>query len=57
MVERYIKYYETYKTQTDPQQLCQCLLDLDLVDRYPQYKTLCNYMLLEGLCYDVSVGS
>ena len=53
MVERYIKYYETYKTQTDAQQLCQCLLDLDLVERYPQYKTLCNYMLLEGLCYDV----
>ena len=53
MVERYIKYYETYKTQTDAQQLCQCLLDLDLVDRYPQYKTLCNYMLLEGCCYDV----
>ena len=53
MVERYIKYYETYKTQTDAQQLCQCLLDLDLVDRYPQYKTLCNYLMLEGCLYDV----
>ena len=34
-------------------ELCQHILDTDTIDTYPQYKTLCNYMLLEGLCYDV----
>ena len=34
-------------------ELCQHILDTDSVDKYPQYKSLCNYMLLEGLCYDV----
>ncbi len=57
-VERYIVSYETawetghlqLKAAAD---LAQCILDLDLLDAYPQYKTLCNYMLLEGLCYDI----
>jgi hypothetical protein len=31
--------------------LCQFLLDTDQV--LPQYKTLCNYLLLEGCLYDV----
>ena len=37
-------------------ELCQHILDTDTIDTYPQYKSLCNYMLLEGLCYDVGVG-
>ena len=57
-IERYIVSYNTpwetghmqLKAATD---LAQCLLDLDACDQYPQYKTLCNHMLLEGLCYDI----
>ena len=38
-------------------ELCQHILDTDTIGSYPQYKSLCTYMVLEGLCYDVSVGS
>ena len=55
------KYIESYETQWDngylymkaSQDLAQCLLDLDLVDQYPQYKTLCTRMVLEGLCFKI----
>jgi len=57
-VERYIVSYNTpwetghlqMKAAAD---LAQCILDLDLQEKYPQYKTLCDYMLREGLCYDI----
>ena len=55
------KYIESYETQWDngylymkaAQDLAQCILDLDLQDQYPQYKTLCNRMVLEGLCFKI----
>ena len=51
MIFDYINQYETHKTLETAIALCQYLLDTDQV--LPQYKTLCNYMLLEGCCYDV----
>ena len=50
------KCYKREKTMESAKELCQHILDTDSVDKYPQYKSLCNYMLLEGLCYDVGVG-
>ena len=57
-VEKYIESYETqwdngYLYMKASQDLAQCLLDLDLVDQYPQYKTLCTRMVLEGLCFKI----
>ena len=51
MIKTYVDTYETHKTLETAIALCQYLLDTDQV--LPQYKTLCNYMLLEGCCYDV----
>ena len=51
MIKSYIETYETYGTLETAINLCQYLLDTDQV--LPQYKTLCNYLLLEGCCYDV----
>ena len=55
MIFDYINQYETYKTLETAIELCQYLLDTDQVTSHEgrQYKTLCNYMLLEGCCYDV----
>ena len=51
MIKTYVETYETHKTLETAIALRQYLLDTDQV--LPQYKTLCNYMLLEGCCYDV----
>jgi hypothetical protein len=51
MISDYISQYETHKTLETAIALCQFLLDTDQV--LPQYKTLCNYLLLEGCLYDV----
>ena len=51
MIFDYISQYETHKTLDTAIALCQFLLDTDQV--LPQYKTLCNYLLLEGCLYDV----
>ena len=51
MISDYISQYETHKTLETAIALCQFLLDTDQV--LPQYKTLCNYRLLEGCLYDV----
>ena len=51
MIFDYINQYETHKTLETAIALCQFLLDTDQV--LPQYKTLCNYLLLEGCLYDV----
>ena len=51
MIYDKIDTYETHKTLETAIELCQYLLDTDQV--IPQYKSLCNYMLLEGCCYDV----
>ena len=51
MIKSYIETYETYGTLETAIALCQYLLDTDQV--LPQYKTLCNYLMLEGCLYDV----
>ena len=51
MIKSYIETYETYGTLETAINLCQYLLDTDQV--LAQYRTLCNYLLLEGCCYDV----
>jgi len=37
--------------------LVQHLLDTDLVNSYPEFELLCQYYVLEGLCYEVGVSS
>ena len=55
MIFDLISQYETDKTLASAIELCQFLLDTDQVLSHEgrQYKTLCNYLLLEGCCYDV----
>ncbi len=53
MIKSLIVSYETHKTYEDAVGLCQALLDLDLVESHPQYKTLCTYLMLEGCLYEV----
>ena len=37
----------------DSVDLCQHLIDLDLVNFYPGFDQLSDYYVTEGLCYDV----
>ena len=55
MIKTYIDSYETHKTLASAIELCQFLLDTDQVMSHEgrKYKSLCNYLLLEGCCYDV----
>ena len=55
MIYELIDSYETNKTLASAIELCQFLLDTDQVLSHEgrKYKSLCNYMLLEGCCYDV----
>ena len=55
MIYELIDSYETHKTLASAIELCQFLLDTDQVLSHEgrKYKSLCNYMLLEGCCYDV----
>ena len=55
MIYELIDSYETNKTLASAIELCQFLLDMDQVLSHEgrKYKSLCNYMLLEGCCYDV----
>ena len=55
--EKLEKCYKREKTMESAKELCQHILDTDTIGSYPQYKSLCTYMVLEGLCYDVNVGS
>ncbi len=36
--------------------MCQFLIDLGLNETLTQYTQLCEYCILEGICYDVVVG-
>ncbi len=36
-------------------EMCQYLLDTGLNEELTQYTQLCEYMILEGMCYDVPV--
>ena len=55
MIFDYISQYETHKTLETAIALCQFLLDTDQTTTHEgrKYKTLCNYLLLEGCLYDV----
>ena len=55
MIYDKIDSYETNKTLASAIELCQFLLDTDQVLSHEgrKYKSLCNYLLLEGCCYDV----
>jgi len=55
MIFDYINQYETHKTLDTAIALCQFLLDTDQTTTHEgrKYKTLCNYLLLEGCLYDV----
>jgi len=55
MIFELIDTYETDKTLDAAIDLCQFLLDTDQVLTHEgrKYKTLCNYLLLEGCLYDV----
>ena len=52
-----ISQYETHGTMEDATLLIQYLLDTDLIHvtipQIQKYVPLANYLLLEGLCYDV----
>ena len=55
MIFDYINEYETHKTLETAIALCQFLMDTDQTSTHEgrKYKTLCNYLLLEGCLYDV----
>ena len=55
MIFDYISQYETHKTLETAIALCQFLLDTDQTTTHEgrKYKTLCNYLMLEGCLYDV----
>ena len=55
MIFDYINEYETHKTLETAIALCQFLMDTDQTTSHEgrKYKTLCNYLLLEGCLYDV----
>ena len=55
MIYELIDSYETNKTLASAIELCQFLLDTDQVLSHEgrKYRTLCNYLLLEGCLYDV----
>ena len=57
MIYELIDSYETHKTLASAIELCQFLLDTDQVLTHEgrKYKSLCNYLLLEGCLYDVGI--
>ena len=57
MIYELIDSYETNKTLASAIELCQFLLDTDQVLSHEgrKYKSLCNYLLLEGCLYDVGI--
>ena len=38
-------------------ELMQFLIDTELREEYHQYNRVCEYFILEGLCYDVFVNN
>ena len=38
-------------------ELMQFLIDTELREEYHQYSRVCEYFILEGLCYDVFVNN
>jgi len=49
--------YDSGSLPPDEQiELAQFLIDTDLYQQLHQYTQWCEYMILEGLCYDVVTG-
>ncbi len=49
--------YDSGSLPPDEQiELAQFLIDTDLVEQLTQYQPLCDYMIAEGMCYDVVTG-
>ena len=48
--------YDAGSLPTDLQiEMAQFLIDCDLHNELTQYQKLCDYFILEGLCYEVAV--
>ena len=48
--------YDTGNLPEDLQvEMAQFLIDCDLHNELTQYQKLCDYFILEGLCYEVAV--
>ena len=55
-LEVLIDLYESVGLPSDElTEMCQYLLDTGLNEELTQYTQLCEYMILEGMCYDVPV--
>ena len=52
-IESLVDSYETTGTWQSSIDLAQGLLDTETLSRYPKYRKLCDYYILEGLCYYV----
>ena len=49
--------YDTGNLPTDLQiEMAQFLIDCDLHNELLQYQQLCDYFILEGLCYEVAIS-
>ena len=49
--------YDTGNLPPDLQiEMAQFLIDLDLHNELLQYQQLCDYYILEGICYDVQLA-
>ena len=55
MIFDLISQYETYKTLDTAIELCQFLLDTDLIQQYPELYELADRFVMEGLCYQVPI--
>jgi hypothetical protein len=54
--ETLLDLYDSGSCPPDEQiELAQFLLDTGLNEQLTQYTALCEYMVLEGMCYDVGV--
>ncbi len=53
--ETLLDLYDSGSLPPDEQiDLAQFLIDTGLNEQLTQYTALCDYMILEGMCYDVS---
>jgi hypothetical protein len=47
------KYHSEGLSWSDTVDLCQTLLDTEMLRDYPEFDKLCKYYIAEGLCYYV----
>lgn len=57
--DKYQMYIDLYDDANLPPDECielmQFLIDIDHHDRFGKYQQLCDYFIVEGLCYDVNI--